>query len=44
MANKKTKKTVSIHKPVSASKVKSALKTLGLKMPHGYQVGKRKRK
>lgn len=43
MAKKKTK-TVSIHKPVSASRVKSALKTLGLKMPHGYQISKRKKK
>jgi len=44
MAKKKTKKTISIHRPVSASKVKSALKTLGLKMPHGYEINKRKKK
>lgn len=37
-------KSTTIKKPVSANKVKSALKTLGVKLPHGYEISKRKNK
>lgn len=41
---KKVKKTTTLKKPVSANQVKSALKSLGVRLPHGYNITKRKKK
>lgn len=42
-AKKLHPKTTSIKKPVTESKVKDALKKLGARLPHGYEIVKRKK-
>jgi hypothetical protein len=41
-AKKQTRTTIS--KPVTKTAIKSALKKLGVKLPHGYATAKRKAK
>lgn len=44
MAKKKTTTKTTLTKPVGAKQLKNGLKTLGVKLPHGYEIVKRKRK
>lgn len=44
MANKKVQKRTTLARPVSKNAVKSALSKLGVRLPHGYEIAKRKKK
>lgn len=44
MKSSATKKSTELKKTVSASGLKKGLSELGLRLPHGYQIVKRKAK
>ena len=44
MAKKKVQKSTTLARPVTKSAIKSALTKLGVRLPHGYGVAKRKKK